>query len=143
FLEVGPHPVLGAAIMQCLRAHGRDGFVLSSLRREEDERTTLLAALGRLYTGGHPVNWASVHPPGARFVRLPRYPWQRQRHWLDAASAPQHSEPNGAHPLLGREARIAPVAGVRIWEAELSTRRLPYLAGHRVDGATLLPVAAY
>ncbi len=65
FLEVGPHPVLAAPIAECLRRHGRSGLVLPSLRRQEDERTTLLGSLGKLHTCGIAVDWRGVFP-GAR-----------------------------------------------------------------------------
>jgi acyl transferase domain-containing protein len=35
FLEIGPHPVLGMPIAQCLAHAGREGSVLCSLRRDE------------------------------------------------------------------------------------------------------------
>ncbi|HEX6865288.1 MAG TPA: acyltransferase domain-containing protein, partial [Thermoanaerobaculia bacterium] len=78
FLEIGPHPVLAASI-----AEGREATVLASLRRGRDERETLLEALGSLYTLGSPVDWREVSPGGGRLVRLPAYPFQRQRYWFE------------------------------------------------------------
>jgi acyl transferase domain-containing protein len=87
FLEVGPHPVLSVAVSQTLEA-----TVLASLRRGRDERETLLEALGALWVQGQAVDWPGVHPHGGRQVRLPTYPFQRQRHWFEgrpkAAPAP-------------------------------------------------------
>jgi acyl transferase domain-containing protein len=74
FLEIGPHPVLPAAVSQI-----HDGrIVLASLRRGRDERETLREALAGLYVLGAPVDWAGVFPDGGRFVRLPTYPFQRR-----------------------------------------------------------------
>jgi acyl transferase domain-containing protein/acyl carrier protein len=83
FLEIGPHPVLSVAITQTLDQG--DTEVLASLRRGRDERETLLEALGRLWVLGLPVDWAGVHPDGGRPVRLPSYPFQRQRYWFEVA----------------------------------------------------------
>lgn len=80
FLEVSPHPVALSTIQQCLRHLGRKGAVLPSLRREEGERAMMLGALGTLYTLGYTVDWNQFYPAG-RCVRLPSYPWQRQRFW--------------------------------------------------------------
>ncbi len=150
FVELSPDPVLAAPIAQCLRAQERAGRVLPSLRRGEDDRTTLLETLGALYVTGYHVDWASLLPSGCRRIRLPNYPWQRERHWIDGPRPAAPTRPNIGgnrngedHPLLGREVTIAPAAGIRIWELELESRRLPYLSDHRIDGAILLPVAAY
>lgn len=40
----------------------------------------MLGALGTLYTLGYTVDWNQFYPAG-RCVRLPSYPWQRQRFW--------------------------------------------------------------
>src|SRR5262249_55003945 len=54
FVEVSPHPVLAGAVAQCLAHRGLQGTVLPSLRRQEEERATMLASLGGLYTVGYP-----------------------------------------------------------------------------------------
>ncbi len=89
FLEIGPHPVLAVAISQCLES----ATLLASLRRGRDERETMLDALGSLYTLGHPIDWTGVHPDGARLVRLPTYPFQRQRYWFEAGSSTRSARP--------------------------------------------------
>ena len=85
FVEVGPHPALAGSIARGLRDHGREGTILPSLRRGKDDRATMLRSLGTLYTLGRPVDWRGRNP-GGRFVRLPSYPWQRERHWIETAA---------------------------------------------------------
>jgi acyl transferase domain-containing protein len=42
------------------------------------------ASIARDYVAGAAVDWSGVYHPGeARKVSLPRYPWQRQRFWLE------------------------------------------------------------
>jgi acyl transferase domain-containing protein/acyl carrier protein len=101
FLEIGPHPVLAVAITQTLERAGREAAVFASLRRGRDERETLLEALGGLWVLGLPVDWTGVHPDGGRPVRLPSYPFQRQRYWFEVET-PQPSAssgPTGRDPL--------------------------------------------
>ncbi|MFD6966971.1 beta-ketoacyl synthase N-terminal-like domain-containing protein [Streptomyces sp. NPDC059949] len=43
--------------------------------------TPLPTALGQLHCQGVPVDWAGLHPLGARFAELPRYPWQHKSYW--------------------------------------------------------------
>ncbi|MFS8069262.1 MAG: acyltransferase domain-containing protein, partial [Byssovorax sp.] len=77
FLEVSPHPALVPAIEDGLRDLGRGGAAIGSLRRDEDERTSLLTALGALYTRGAAPDFARLYPEGGRVVPLPAYPFQR------------------------------------------------------------------
>jgi acyl transferase domain-containing protein len=85
FVEVGPHPALTVSIEQNMQYRQQTGLALPSLRRTENERTTLLSSLGALYSRGYKPNWQAVLPRGARCVALPTYPWQRQRYWVKSA----------------------------------------------------------
>lgn len=149
FLEVSPHPVLAQAMLEGLRHAGQTGVVLASLRRETDERTTLLEALGELYVSGHPLDWSRLHAANGRCVSLPSYPWQREYYWLDqlpgrrGRGARRQTSTTSTHPLLGDPLPIALLPGQHVWEAEVSTAALPYLDAHRVQGNVILPGAAY
>jgi acyl transferase domain-containing protein/acyl-CoA synthetase (AMP-forming)/AMP-acid ligase II/acyl carrier protein len=96
FLEFGPHPVLTEPLHQCLRQRKTAGLVLSSLRRDEDDRAALLAAVGGLYAAGIAPTWDMIAPLG-RVVPLPSYPWQRERCWYIAPKV----ERNGYHHRNG------------------------------------------
>jgi acyl transferase domain-containing protein/acyl carrier protein len=148
FVEMSAHPVLLPAIEQELQHLGRSGRVLPSLRRQESERATLLGSLAELYVRGAAVDWAALHPAGGCGVDLPRYPWQRERFWIDlppgavegwTAGSPRGG---GSHPLLGTRLDSSADPGTHYWEADLSLDTLPYLADHRVRGMVLLPGAA-
>jgi acyl transferase domain-containing protein len=53
-----------------------------------------LETLATLYTTGRALDWGRLSPAGSRFVRLPSYPWQRERCWLDTDLS------IGGNPLL-------------------------------------------
>ncbi|WP_437606620.1 SDR family NAD(P)-dependent oxidoreductase [Sorangium sp. So ce834] len=93
FLEMSPHPILAPAIEEGLRAKAPGGAALPAMRRERDERRSLLEALGALYAHGYPVDWKRQHPSGGRCVSLPAYPFQRERYWID--EAPRAPWPEG------------------------------------------------
>lgn len=155
FLEVGPHPVLSSAINQCLHAQEKSGTVLTSLRRNENERATLLGALGALYTRGYPVDWSALYPEGGHCIALPSYPWQRERYWLelpDGYDLYQEWGQNGIalhadaaeNPLLGHELpTLAHQPDAHSWEATISGEQPAFLADHRVLGMIVVPAAAY
>ncbi|WP_329101452.1 SDR family NAD(P)-dependent oxidoreductase [Micromonospora sp. NBC_01699] len=139
FLEVSPHPVLGGAIEESCRRSG-GGVVLTSTRRDTGERLTMLDTAGELYRLGVRLDWTALHPGAGEVVRLPEYPWQRERHW------PEHTVRAGqpvGHPLLGARVESSLDQGTHLWTTDLHVDRLPYLADHRVRGQVLLPATGY
>jgi acyl transferase domain-containing protein/acyl carrier protein len=139
FLEVGPHPVLASSIHECLSVRARKASVLCSLRRGEDESTSMMAALGALYTIGANVNWEAFRSPSAAFVRLPAYPWQRERYWSESEESLRDRIGVAAHPLLGLRTEAARPT----WQNEISASLCEYLADHAVRGAVVFPGAGY
>ena len=73
-LELSAHPTLAMSMSECLRQSRRPGIVLSSTRRDEDDRSVLLDAFGALYAAGFPGDGACLYPTGGRVVPLPAYP---------------------------------------------------------------------
>jgi acyl transferase domain-containing protein/SAM-dependent methyltransferase len=105
FLEVGPHPTLLALGPQCV---SEEATWVGTLRRDEDDWTCVLEALGALYTRGVDVDWSALERGlPRRRVALPPSPFQRVRHW--AAVGPQRR----------REAR----ASAAVWEAVVAAGR--------------------
>ncbi len=149
FLEISPHPILLSSIRQGFHNLRREGTVLPSLRREESEQGVMLGSLGSLYTLGHSVDFSRIYAAGGRCVRLPLYPWQQERCWLDIApvefaSDRKHLLPAaGAHPLSGRHFKSANPAGAHFWEVTLNRHALPYLDDHRIEGVAVLPGSVY
>ncbi|WP_239087913.1 type I polyketide synthase, partial [Actinoplanes digitatis] len=133
FLEVGPDAVLSAMV--------DDG--VAALRRDRDEVTTLLTAVGRLWATGQHVDWTAI-VSGAR-VDLPTYPFQRRRFWVDATTGTADPAALGlgtdGHPLLGAVVEL-PGTGGRLFTGRLSLDAQPWLADHAVLGSTLAPGSA-
>ncbi|MBM4093603.1 MAG: type I polyketide synthase, partial [Planctomycetes bacterium] len=151
FVEIGPHPMLTAAVTQCLQYRDKDAVVVASVRRDDRALDAMLQALGALYASGCDVPWKNVYPAAGRSrVPLPFYPWQRQRCWLDVepmAAPPAvptcrcgdgHAD---EHPLLGREIDLAVQPGLHCWNAPLSVARAPYLRQYQSGEVVVLPLA--
>ncbi len=94
-IEVGP----GRTLTQLASMHPshKDSHVLvpslpgaNSADPSPDDQAHLLTALGTVWTLGVPVSWRALHDEARQRVVLPTYPWERQRHWMeaDAVSAP-------------------------------------------------------
>jgi len=148
FLEISPHPILLSSIQQELNHSGRAGSVLPSLRREEDERTVMRGSLGALYTMGQVVDWSRIYPLGGHCVRLPFYPWQRERYWLEGAATDGDDQwgqvalnGTGKPRLLGRHFKSAHPAETHFWEVILDKKAMPFLDDHRIEGSAVLPAS--
>ncbi|MEV6162418.1 amino acid adenylation domain-containing protein [Streptomyces sp. NPDC052052] len=138
FLEIGPHPVLGHSIRECLDGRGSTVHTLASIRRQEDEPERFAASLAALHNLGLPVAWDTLHPEGT-VVPLPRYPWKRDRYWTEPGPVAQVRLGHTGHPLLGRRTTHTEPT----WHTTLDTERLPYLDDHRIQSTVVFPAAGY
>ncbi|HZF07644.1 MAG TPA: condensation domain-containing protein, partial [Thermoanaerobaculia bacterium] len=91
FLEVGPAAGL-APLLRWHLASPDERPVVAAMRQPKDtssDLAALLGALGRLWVAGARVDWPAFYAgQGRRRVPLPTYPFERRRHWIDAAAAP-------------------------------------------------------
>ncbi|MCY0986417.1 type I polyketide synthase [Nannocystis sp. ILAH1] len=142
FVEIAPHPVLLPFVESMIQERGRPDLAVVSGRRDQDERAVLLAALGALYTRGFPVEWSKLHARPGRPLPLPRYPWQRTRHWIAPTRAAAIGKVHGAHPLLGGALRSS-LDRTWFWERSLDLAAAPYLADHRLGDIVLVPGAEF
>jgi amino acid adenylation domain-containing protein len=140
FLEVGPHPVLSLYIDECLAHRDCAATVLSTLRRKEPERSTMLRSLAALHVEGREVDWSAVYPEG-RCVSIPTYAWQRERYWIETAPGADVTSPgvDTGHPLLGRRLHSPDPD----WQVNLEDPRTEYLDEHVVQGSAVFPGAGY
>jgi acyl transferase domain-containing protein/acyl carrier protein/NADP-dependent 3-hydroxy acid dehydrogenase YdfG len=146
-LELGPSPVLLALARQCLPDFASPG--LPSLRPGKGAMEQMLESLGSAWVSGCRVNLdAAVRNHGRRRPRLPTYPFQRKRYWLDDASdASVHATrrrvlpEENLHPLLGR-AVSSPLKEIQ-FECSIDVTRTPVLREHRIAGVTIFPAAAF
>lgn len=88
FVELGPHPVLLPSLQQTAQIAARDIATVACGHRDEPAGLGAQAALGALWSRGVAVNWRAARPASGQWVDLPFYPWQRERHWVDAADLP-------------------------------------------------------
>ncbi|MEQ1861800.1 MAG: SDR family NAD(P)-dependent oxidoreductase [Chthoniobacteraceae bacterium] len=139
FVEIGPHPVMASALTESILATQATATIAASLRREQDERATMLRALATLYRSGAQVRWEALYSRPSRRVNLPAYPWQRQRFWSENPEVAGALRRPPSHPLLG-DRRPDPQPS---WLNHLDARLVPWLAEHRLGGSAVLPAAAY
>jgi myxalamid-type polyketide synthase MxaB len=146
FLEIGPGTTL---LGLGRRSVTGDSLVwLPSLRQGRDVEQQMTESLGALYTRGVNVRWANVFPgPTSRRLKLPAYPFQRQRYWVepaerrDGASAAVELPAAGPalHPLLGTPARSA----LPLFESRFTRAETPWLWEHVIFGTPIVPGTAW
>ncbi|WP_405490117.1 beta-ketoacyl synthase N-terminal-like domain-containing protein [Nocardia sp. NBC_00511] len=141
FLEIGPHPVLGANIREILINAGETGTTVATLNRKQTDGESLRQTVAGLYTAGVLDLDALFGDLVTRHVDLPRYPWQRTRLRIELAGMQQlkYGTP-GLYRMLGDPVLDDPTAS---WRIQLSVGNLPWLADHVVGGSRILAGAAY
>jgi len=117
-LEVGP----GAALSSFARQQAApEATIISSLRPPKeagDDSRSLLRALGELWVAGADVDWAALHQGHLRRrIPLPTYPFERQRHWIEAG--PRAGEGQAA-PASAKEPDVADWFYVPGWKRSLA-----------------------
>jgi len=101
FIEIGSAPVLLGIAQAVLPDHPAPW--LPSLRPGEDDLKTITQSLAQLYIIGCDLDWKAIQNRAGQLVRLPTYPFQRERFWIEA---PNQSRARPASP-------VSPSSGVR------------------------------
>ena len=87
FLEIGPKPVLTGMARACLSG-GKANWCWS-INELGHDRKEMLTQLAALYQLGAEPDWCAIYPNAYQRLKLPNYPFQRQRYW--AAAVPDTS----------------------------------------------------
>lgn len=140
FIEIGAHPVLRAYLQDCLKENSVEGAVIPTVLRNKDSFVQLMKSVALTLISGVDVDKKRWFPVNGQFIKLPNYPWQKEKF-----NQPITSESYGLmtrekiHPLLGYSLKQQELT----WENQLDTQLLPYLADHNVGGAVVFPGAGF
>lgn len=137
-VEISPHPVLTRSIDECVDASNCQVTALPSLRRDRPGLATLLESLGRLYVEGSEIDWLSHIADGVTNVRLPSYPWQRERYWFKDAMLPAEQQSSG---LLGD--RMSSIEPSSSWITYLDVYGHPWINDHLIGSSIIFPGVGY
>ncbi|WP_258025344.1 type I polyketide synthase, partial [Streptomyces bambusae] len=149
FVESSAHPVLVYGLLETAEDAGVDILATGTLRREEGGLARLRASFAAAWTRGVTVDWGTVvtGSGAAAATTLPTYPFQRQRHWLDAPAAGAADVSaaglaEAGHPLLGAAVPVAD-GDQYLLTGRLSLHSHPWLADHGALDTVLLPGTAF
>jgi len=136
FIEVGPHAVLRGYLNDSLKDSEVEGRVITTLARNDDKIARVKKAIKQSIIAGGAINWAQWYSMPGKFVALPTYPWQRERHWHTSSAASMGLlNRHKVHPLLGYPLQQQELT----WENQLDTQALPALADHVAGSDVVFP----
>lgn len=144
FVEIGPNAILQRYISETVGARNVVGKVLPTLKRHAESVDQLIETALRVQLLAEPFDpWAYFPAPGNR-VRLPNYPWQRERYWHpQTVENQQLIQRRRVHPLLGWRLGGDNQNADFVWENTLDTTIQPWLLDHKVGGSIVFPGAGY
>ena len=146
-IEVGPGAVLGPMTVLCWpeQADSAEPIAVSSMKRPSDRTPApedgcgFLDAVAGAYQAGLDISFeGQFGGETRRRVSIPGYPFQRQRHWVEA---PKRRRSSAGHPLLG-VCHESP-RGELQFETEMDASDPAWLSDHRVYGQVITPGALY
>jgi len=143
FLEIGPHPIHSIGINDLLDEKKKNGLVLPSLRRKENEKRTFFSSLGHLHCWGCKVDWKGIYNRHHKFIKLPRYPWQKETYWIESEEGKKQRLGSFIHPHLSSKTISAREGNNIIWDITLDKRTYPYIDDHKVQGPIVYPGAGH
>jgi phthiocerol/phenolphthiocerol synthesis type-I polyketide synthase D len=135
FVEVSPHPLLTHAIGETLAsASSSDRFlVTSAMKRGEDETLSVHTQLAILGVTAPKID-------GVRLADIPPSPWLHAKYWIEKKSVGQRLP--DVHPLLGVHVEM-PSGSEHVWQTDIGTETLPWLADHTVHGQAAVSAAGF
>jgi phthiocerol/phenolphthiocerol synthesis type-I polyketide synthase D len=135
FVEVSPHPLLTHGIGETLAsASSIDRFIVTAaMKRGEDETLSVHTQLAT-------VGVTAPKAAGRRRVDVPASPWLHRKHWIDTKSVGRRLP--DVHPLLGVHVEM-PSGREHVWQADIGTETMPWLADHPVHGQTVMSMSGF
>jgi len=140
FVEIGPHSILRTYVNDCLKEAEVEGQVITTAVRGDDSAKRIWSSIGQAIIAGVNLDWKRTFSTPGKFIALPNYPWQRERHWHSITSESvglltRHKQ----HSLLGYPLNQHDLT----WENQIDTKRNPMLADHVVGDSIVFPGSGF
>ncbi|MBW4534414.1 MAG: aminotransferase class I/II-fold pyridoxal phosphate-dependent enzyme [Pleurocapsa minor HA4230-MV1] len=144
FLEIGAKPILSSIGATISATADYAPIFLPSLSNKQPDEQVIFNSLAQLYHQGIVINWRKFNQVNVQGIKLPPYPWQRQRYWWDRAKfwTKQDAHQQQLHPLLGNPLTLAGTSKIR-WIGQINAHTPEYLADHRLESEIVFPATAY
>ena len=145
FGEPSPHPLLTRAVEQTAQAADIPVQALACMRREQPLPEGLRGFLADLHCAGAAVDFSALYPSG-QLIEAPLPAWTHRQYFIGSNGKSRQTD--GArtivvHPLLGAHVRLPEEPERHVWQGDVGTAELPWLADHQVHSVPALPGAAF
>ena len=151
-IEVGPHAALKGPASNVIEEVVKSALPYTgTLARGQNDVNAVASTLGYLWAqfGRSSADWkgySEVFSSGIPTIlqELPSYPWNRDRlFWYEARkSRVNRLRQDPAHVLLGTRTDSTNEREYR-WRNYISSKEIPWLSGHSIQGQTLFPAAGF
>ncbi len=143
FLEIGAKPIL-SSISKSIATNTYTPIILPSLSNKQEDWQVILNSVAQLYHQGIDFDWQAFSRVNTSQVKLPTYPFQRQRYWWDKAKfwTQNNSDTQQLHPLLGDRFTLAGTSEIR-FTSQIDANSPKYLQDHCLETKTVFPATAY
>jgi NADPH:quinone reductase-like Zn-dependent oxidoreductase/SAM-dependent methyltransferase len=144
FLEIGPHSNLAGPLRQICSATSLPFHYISAQNRGKDSFATYLAAVGKLYQSGIPLDLTPLFPDAKAMSGLPTYPWEHnESFWHESRiSKAWRNRQYPQHCLLGARNSEGPESEPQ-WRNIVNVEDLPWISDHKLYDDVVFPVAGY
>lgn len=140
FLEIGPHPNLIGYISSTARTSGVPVRCVETLRRDCDEPVKVRKSFLDLVVNGARIDASTYFPGQVKPIDLPRYAWQRERHYRTIGSGSSYLKgTDSGHALLGDRLKLSEPT----WMNSVTMHLQPELEDHKVRSNIVFPAAAH
>ena len=143
FIELGPHPIHAIGVNDLIAKKKKKGLVIPSLRRKENEKAIFLSGVSALHTWGCKVDWKAFYGEDNAFIKLPKYPWQKESYWIETSEGKTQRMGTFDHPHLTKKVASARESNNVLWDITLDKRTYPYIEDHKVQGPIIFPGAGH
>lgn len=152
FIEIAPHPILGAGVNDMLSVQKKDGYVISSLSRNiknfeagiEYEVNDILSATAKTQIATQKVNLLNIYKQyNPKSIKLPNYIWNHKEYWSESKEHETSRLKKQKHPFIKNIIDSSLDKSLKIIELSLDARRDNFLADHKIGGVIVLPATAH
>jgi len=147
FLEIGSKPILSSLGKTIVASKNENCLLLPSLSDKQADRQVILNSLASLHRQGIKINWRAFnHEFKIKGVKLPTYPFQRQKYWWQDAKfwLKRQGDNNLSQDLglLGKQVSNNNTSTIE-FHSQININNPKYIQDHCLESQVVFPATGY
>ena len=154
FIEIAPHPILGAGVNDMLSLAKKDGYIISSLSRNiksfeaniDYEINDILSAAAKVHVATNRTQFLNLlvdKNQNPTSIKLPTYSWDHKEYWYESEDHKESRLKKRIHPFIKTVIESSLDKNLKIIDLDLSPKKEIFLADHKIGGVMVLPATAH